>query len=167
MRRDGEERLTAALPQLPDIIEISQSFHILPVYIEKNNIRALDPHFGGGNKENFQPLGSGKNLRPIKNRVVQGNGEDGETESPRPSQKFVRRIIQFVLRIIEGVDMEIELDPIGSLFSTCARAHGGGRLGLRHPKPQARLNNPMTEKEPKAAHCTAAPGKTRTLKNFS
>src|SRR5437660_826610 len=74
------------------------------------------------------------------------------------------RIIQFVLRIIEGVNMEIELDPIASLFSTCARAHGGGRLGLRHPKPQARLNNPMTEKEPKAADCTAASGKTRTLK---
>src|SRR5205085_12637503 len=80
------------------------------------------------------------------------------------SEKFVRRIIQFDLRIIEGVDMEIELDPIGSLFSTCARAHGGGRLGLRHHKPQARLNTPMTEKEPKATDCTAAPGKTRTLK---
>ena len=65
---------------------------------------------------------------------------------PRPSQKFMGRIIQFVLWIIEGVDMEIELDPIASLFS--ARAHGGSRLGLRHPKPQARLNNPMTEKEP-------------------
>ena len=44
--------------------------------------------------------------------------------------------------------MQIELDPIASLFSARARAHGGGRLGLRHPKPQARLNDPMTEKEP-------------------
>ena len=58
----------------------------------------------------------------------------------------MRRIIQFVLRIIESVNMEIELDPIASLFSARARAHGGGRLGLRHPKPQARLNNPMTGK---------------------
>jgi len=65
--------------------------------------------------------------------------------------------------------MEIELDPIASLFSARARARalGGGRFGLRHPKPQARLNNPMTEKEPKAAHCTAAPAKRRSLKNFS
>jgi len=44
--------------------------------------------------------------------------------------------------------MQIELDPIASLFSARARDHGGGRLGLRHPKPQARLNDPMTEKEP-------------------
>jgi hypothetical protein len=76
------------------------------------------------------------------------------------------------------VDVEIELDPIVSLFSARARAHGGGRLGLRHPKPQARFNTPMTKKElqhqdrewgkkTKAAHCTAAPAKTRTLKNFS
>src|SRR6266581_7263867 len=123
MRRDDEERLTAAFPQLPDIIEISQSFHILPVYIEKNNIRALDPHFGGGNKENFQPLGSGKNLRPIKDRVVQRDGKDGETEPPRPSQEFVRRIIQFVLGIVEGANVEVELDPIAFLFTSRARAH--------------------------------------------
>ena len=45
--------------------------------------------------------------------------------------------------------MEIELDPIASLFTSRARAHGAGRFGLRHPKLQARLNNPMTEKEPK------------------
>jgi len=41
--------------------------------------------------------------------------------------------------------MEIELDPIASLFTSRARAHGAGRFGLRHPKLQARLNNPMTE----------------------
>src|SRR4029077_5035274 len=73
---------------------------------------------------------------------------DGKTESPRPSQKFMRRIIQFVLRIIEGVNMEIELDPIASFLVTSrARAHGGGRFGLRHPELQARFNNPMTERE--------------------
>src|SRR6266536_6552401 len=133
MRRDGEERLTAAFPQSPDIIEISQSFHILPVYIEKNNIRALDPHFGGGNKENFQPPGSGKNLRPIKDRVVQGDGEDGETEPSRSSQEFVRRIIEFVLGIVEGVNVEIELNPIVLVFLSHARARARAhaRCGFR------------------------------------
>jgi hypothetical protein len=52
--------------------------------------------------------------------------------------------------------MEIELDPIASLLTyrtrTRARAHGRGRFGLRHPKPQARLNNPMTEKELRQDH---------------
>src|SRR5205807_2300191 len=136
-----------------------------------------------------EPLSSGKDLRPIKNRVVQGNGEDGETESPRPSQKFMRRIIQFVLRIIESVNMEIELEPIACLFTS--RAHGRGRVGLRHPKLQARLNNPMTENwdrtimngtkrtegrtakgrthrtwDPELYSMHAGPAKTRTLKNF-
>ena len=96
-------------------------------------------------------MGIGKDLRPIKNRVVQGNGEDGETESPRPSQKFVRRIIQFILRIIEGVNMEIELDPIASLFSARDpfRIHGWDQFArnLDIPSLKQISINPMTENE--------------------
>jgi len=73
-------------------------------------------------------LGSGKNLGPIKDRVVQSDGEDGETETSRPSQEFVRRIIQFVLGIVEGVNVEIELDPVAFLFPARARAHPRGRF---------------------------------------
>src|SRR5206468_12323399 len=89
-----------------------------------------------GNKANFQPLGGGKNLRPIKDRVVQRDGKDGETEPSRSSQEFVRRIIELVLGIVEGVNVEIELDPIVGVFLSHARAHARCGFRLRQQKFQ-------------------------------
>src|SRR4030095_2397049 len=112
MRRDREKGIAAARAQLSDIVETSQPFDILTSDIQHNNIRALYPHFRSGAQENPESLGIGENLRPIKDRIVQSNGEDRKAEAACPRQEFVRRIIQFVLRIIEGVNMKIELDPI-------------------------------------------------------
>jgi hypothetical protein len=43
---------------------------------------------------------------------MQGDGERRKTEPPGTSHEFVRRIIQFILRIIERVNMQIELDQV-------------------------------------------------------
>jgi hypothetical protein len=44
--------------------------------------------------------------------IMQGNRERRKAEPPRASQEFVRRIIEFILRIVERVNMQIELDQV-------------------------------------------------------
>src|SRR5205823_11638856 len=54
---------------------------------------------------------------------MQGDRERRKTEPSGASQKFVRRIIQFILRIVERVNMQIELDPIVFRHPTHIHAH--------------------------------------------
>ena len=51
-------------------------------------------------------------LRAIENFLVQSDGERSETEIARPLEQLMRGVIEMILGIVEGVDMEIDLDPI-------------------------------------------------------
>ena len=53
--------------------------------------------------------GMRKNRVMIKNRVMQGDCQNTKAERPRALQKLVRRIVDDVLRIIVGMNVEINL----------------------------------------------------------
>src|SRR4029079_5812858 len=52
-----------------------------------------------------------ENFGLIENLVVQGNGEGAEAEIARALEQLMRSIVEVVLRIVESVNMEIDLDP--------------------------------------------------------
>ena len=112
MRRDGEDRHPARGAQFSQIIEVFQLRNFLGGDIENDDVRALQPHFGGGKKQNSHGGRIGKDFRAIKNGIVQSDGENTKTERPGALEKLMRRIIDDVFRIVEGVNVQIEFDPI-------------------------------------------------------
>jgi hypothetical protein len=110
--REREERVAAAGPQLAQIVKSAQVFHFVRLNIEKNDIGSFEPHLGRLDKENSHCGRIGKDLRPIENLIVEGNGKCAKAESARAFQELVGSVIEMILRVVERVDMEIELDPI-------------------------------------------------------
>lgn len=119
--REREERIAAPGAQLAQIVESAQLFDLVRLDIEEHDIGPLQPYLGRLDEENSHRRRLGKHFRSIEDLIVQSDGERAETELARPFQKLVRGIIEMVLRIVEGMDMEIELDPI--LFPCLALRH--------------------------------------------
>lgn len=112
MRRDREHRLAAACAQLFEVVKIPERCDVFRRDVEQNDIRAFEAHLRGGNEKNSHPGRIRENFRAIEERVVQCNREHAKAKRARPFEKLVRRVIEGVLRIVERMDMEIELDPI-------------------------------------------------------
>jgi len=93
-------------------VEIFQSRNLCRGHVQQNRIRALQTHFSRRYQQNSHRGRIRENFRAIEHRVVQRNGEHTETEQPRTLEQLMRRIIDHVLRIIEGVDVEINFDPV-------------------------------------------------------
>jgi hypothetical protein len=90
MRRDGEKRLAAPGAKRAHIREGFQAGRFFAAYIKQDNIRPFDSHFSGRDEQNSHGRGVSKNLRTIKNRVVQGNREDPKPELTRAFEELMR-----------------------------------------------------------------------------
>ena len=77
----------------------------------QNYIRSFESHFRRGNQKNPHARRVGKNFRAIEDGIMKGNGEDPKTESDSTLQQLMGGIIERVLRIVEGVEVEIKFDP--------------------------------------------------------
>src|SRR5256714_3465916 len=111
MGRDREERRSAPASQPGEIIQSAERGYILRRYVQQNYVRPLETDLGGRDQENAHADRIREDFRAVENGVVEGDGENAKAKRARPFKKLMRRIIQSVLRIVERVDMEIDLDP--------------------------------------------------------
>ena len=121
MRRDREKRRPALRSQCCQVIKAIQRGNFFRGHVEQNHVRALEPHFRGRNEENPHPRRIRKNFDTIEDRVMQRDGEDAKAKSHGALEQFVRGIIEGVLRVVQGMDMQIELDPFA--FSHAAETY--------------------------------------------
>ena len=112
MRRETKKRFPAPRAQLPQIGESAQVLDLVRPDVEQHHIRALQPHLRRLDEQNSHRGGIGEHFRPIENLVVQGDRERAETELARALEELVGGVIEMILRVVEGVDMQIDLDPI-------------------------------------------------------
>src|SRR5437016_1584424 len=112
MGRDGKDRHSAAATKLAQVLEILQPCHFRSGHVQQNRIRALQPHFGRRNEENPHRRCIRENLRAIEHCIVQRDGEDTEPELLRPLKQLMRRITNHILRIVESMDVKIDLEPV-------------------------------------------------------
>ena len=54
---------------------------------------------------------------------MQRDREHAEAKRPRPFEQLMRGVIETILRIIQGMDMEIGLDPFRRLDGFAASHH--------------------------------------------
>ena len=80
--------------------------------IQHDHIRALQPQLRGGNEQNSHRRRIRKHFRAIENFIVQRDRKHPETEATRPLQQLVRAVVEMVLRVVKGMDMEIDLNPV-------------------------------------------------------
>ena len=121
MRCDGEKRLAPLLAQLLQIIQAPQRFDFARADVEQNDVGPLETNFSGGNDKNSHLGSIGKDFRTIEDSVMQSNSKDAKPERAGALEQFMRRIIERVFRIIERVDVEVDLDPIGFLVAYIRR----------------------------------------------
>ncbi len=98
--------------ELAQIGESAQIFDFVRPDVQQDHIRSLEPHLGRLDEQNSHRGGVGKNFRPIEDLVVQRNGERAETEIAGSLKQLMGGIIEMIFRIVERVDVEIDLDPI-------------------------------------------------------
>ena len=111
MRRDREKRRAALRSQGRQVIQRAQRLDFIGRHVEQNYIRAFQPHFRGRDQQNPHPRGVCKNFGAIENSVVQRDREDAKAQGSCALQQFMRGIVECVLRIIERMDMKVEVDP--------------------------------------------------------
>ena len=112
MRRETKKRIPAPGAQLPQIVKRAQVCDLVRPDIQEYHIRALEPHLGRLDEHDPHRRGVGEHFRPIENLFVQGDGEGTETKLPRALKQLVGGVIEVILRIVESVDMQIDLDPL-------------------------------------------------------
>ena len=122
MWRKTKKRLAAAGAELAQIGESAQIFDLVRPDVEQNHVRSLEPHLGRRDEQDSHRRGVGENFRPIEDLVVQGNRERAETEIAGSLKQLMGGIIEMIFRIVERVDMEIDLDPIASCASSRSRS---------------------------------------------
>ena len=111
MGRDREERRSAPTSQPDEIIEGAERGYIVRPYIQQNHVRAFEADLGRGDQKNAHARRVRENFRAVENRIVERDSENAKAKRTRPFKELMRGIIQRVLRIVEGVDVEICLDP--------------------------------------------------------
>ena len=110
--RKTEKGVAALRTEPAQIGKSVQALDFVRLNIEEHDVRSLEPHFGRLDKENSHRGGIGKDFRAIKNRVMQSDREHAEPESGGPLEELMRAVIERILGIIEGVDVEIDFDPV-------------------------------------------------------
>ena len=138
MGRDGKDRHSAAATKLAQVLEILQPCHFRSRHVQQNRIRALQPHFGRRNEQNPHRRCIRENFRAIEHCIVQRDGEDAETELLRALEQLMRRIIDHILRIVESMDVKIDLDPI--VIWHRAKNLLGINLETRKPRKPVEVN---------------------------
>ncbi len=111
MRRETKKRVSAAGAQLPQVGESAKVFDLVRLDIEQDNVGSFQSHFGGRNEDDAHGVGVGEDFRPVENFIVICNGERAKAELAGAFEKLMRRVIELILRIVEGVDVQIDLDP--------------------------------------------------------
>ena len=123
VRRESEQRSTAFRAQFSQIVEVVETRDFIRCDVEKDNVGALQTNFGRGNEENSHFSGIGENFSAIEDSIVQRDGEHPEAQHASAFEQLMRGVIDFVFRIVEGVNMEIELDPIFTLRRIFFQSH--------------------------------------------
>ena len=125
MRRDRKNGVPTLRAQPSEIVEVFQRRDFFSGNIQNDHIGAAQANFRRGNKQDPHCCGIREYFRSIKDSVVQRDRESPKTKCTSAVQQLVRRVIDCVLRIIQGVDMQIDLDPIAliHLIHAHARAH--------------------------------------------
>ena len=112
MRRKTKKRITAPRAELAERGESAQIFDFVRLNVQDDDICTFQPHLRGRDEQDSHRRGVGKNLRPIENLVMQRNGKRAETELARPLEQLMGRVVEPIFRILERVNMQIDLDPI-------------------------------------------------------
>ena len=120
MRRKTKKRLAATGAELAQIGESAQIFDLVRPDVQQDHVRSLEPHLGRLDEQNSHRRGVGENFRSIEDLVMQRNCERAETELAGPLEQLMRGIIEMIFRIVEGVDVEIDLDPVGFCSCSCS-----------------------------------------------
>src|SRR5205085_12664845 len=107
-----KKRIAALRAKLAQIAKRVEVFHVVRLNIEQDDVGAFQPHFRRLKEENSHGRGVRKNLRPIEHLVVQGNGKRAKSEIARALEQLMRGVVEMILGVIQGVDVEIDLDPI-------------------------------------------------------
>src|SRR5690242_1175916 len=116
MGRKTKERFATAPAQLAEIGESAQVFDLVRPNIEQDDIGPFESHLSCLNEENSHPLSGRENLRPIEYRVVQCDRERAEAEARGAFQQLASGIIEPILRVLEGVNVQIEFHPLSLLL---------------------------------------------------
>ena len=112
MRRNSENRIPAARPEPPQIIEIFHLRDFLGGHIQHNHVCAKQTHLGRGNQQNSHCRRIGEHFLSIKDSIVQRDRENAKSKRARAFQQLMRRKIHGVFGIIERVNVQIDFDPI-------------------------------------------------------
>ena len=123
MRHETKERVAAAGTQGAKISKRAHVGHFVRPGVEQDHIRAFQPQFGCRDQQDTHFRGLSEDVRAIKDLVVQGNRKRSEAEFASAFEQLLRGIIKMISRVIEGVNMQIELDPLppGLLFLLWSR----------------------------------------------
>ena len=113
MRRDRKKRLAPSGAQGLEIVQGPERFDFARCDVEQNDVCPLQSNLGGRDDQHSHAGGIRENFRAIENGVVQRNREHTKPERPGPLEELVRRVIERVLRIVERMEVEIDLDPLG------------------------------------------------------
>ena len=113
MRRNRKKRLAPSDAQRSQIVKASERLDFVRRDVEQDNVRALQPHLGGRDNQDSHAGGIREDFRAIENGVVQRNREHAKAEVSRPLEELLRRVIEHIFRIVQRVNVEIDLDPIG------------------------------------------------------
>jgi len=119
VRRDREQRRPAAFAKRRQIIQGVERRDLVGRDIQQNHIGAFEPYFRGRDEENPHAGRIRENFSAVENSVMQRDRQDAEPEGPCALEELVRGIVEGVQRIIERVDMQVDLDPrlVGRLHS--------------------------------------------------
>jgi hypothetical protein len=136
MRRKTEKRLAATGAELAQVGESAQIFDLIRPDVQQDHVRAFKPHLGRRDKQDSHRGGVGKDFWPIEDLAMQRNCERAETEIAGSLKQLMSGIIEMIFRIVERVDVEIDLDPVGlvRLLVIVFGLETAALLHLRHHK---------------------------------
>ena len=112
MRRENENRCAAFGAQLTQIIEIPEPRDFIRRHIEDYNVCSFQANFRRRNQQDSHFPGIRENFGPIEDGIMQGDGEHVKSQHARAFEQLMRGVIDLVLGIVQGVDVQIEFDPV-------------------------------------------------------
>jgi hypothetical protein len=112
MGRDHEEGCSEPASQPGEIIQSAERRYIVRRDVQQNYVGAFKTNLSRRDQKDAHAGRVREHFRAVKNRVVKGDGENPKAKAAGPLQELMRGVIERVLRIVERMDMEIELHPL-------------------------------------------------------
>ena len=111
MRRKAKKRIAQAAFEHTQISKSAQVLDVFGLDIEQDNIRSLKTHLRRRDENNSHLRRIRENVRAIEDFIMQRNRERSEAELAGAFQQLMRSVIEPILRIVESMDVQVELDP--------------------------------------------------------